>query len=381
MYEFDDPELADWHDPGGYTMGQHGSFSAHNGSLFCNITEVLRTSSNWGGGGKQFSVQEHIFVGSEMRIRLSSDNKLESDFGGGLRTWGFTTTGSQPDNHLSFRSMEQGLMPVFNRKYPEGHPIRNDLLGFRASAMITNEFVFLKPIEGIDLTEWHTYTILWEPENATFLIDGVVVATTNQVPQVRMKLFLSWWAGTNLTLQTQTVGQEEYYVDEYIQVDYASVFIPNKKFHEMDEEITGLLSHALSLIDELEQKNEDTTHLRTKYGEAQSEWQENQYLYDEAKPRLEAIINAIGHWDEIKNLYSQAGETIKALEQEGMSREATMAKGDYSRVEEAWAEYDYDTAKYYLQKIIEVQIPEQALQPILSILGTILLPTLIRRWN
>ena len=39
-----------------------------------------------------------------------------------------------------------------------------------------------EPIEGIDVTQWHDYTILWDLGRTIFLVDGVVVAEIEEAP-------------------------------------------------------------------------------------------------------------------------------------------------------------------------------------------------------
>jgi hypothetical protein len=362
-YDFENPEwVHDWHDPTGWHMGPHASFSAHDGSLFCNLTEVIRAGSSWGGGGKQWSIHEYLFAGLEMRVKLSSDNKLESDFGGGIRRWGFRS--KDVSYRLMFRSMEEGILSAFN----------SEMLGFMACAQLDGDFVFLKQIEGIDLTEWHTYKILWEPENATFLIDGVVVAETDKVPQVGMSIHLNWWAGTNLTLHCHTSGQEEVCVDEYLQVDYIRVFLKEGRLQEMDSEISGLLSSALQLIENHEQQGKNSSQFRKWYAEAQDDWQKD-HIYVSSKKLLQKIVAILGQWDEVVDMFSQANATIEDAEQTGATdRDINTMKGYYNQAENSWEAYNIQTTKYYLQKILDV--PEPALLPIL---GPVLLPALLRR--
>jgi hypothetical protein len=260
--------------------------------------------------------------------------------------------------------LEEGILQAFDSK----------LLGFMACVQLKDEFVFLKPIEGIDLTEWHTYTILWEPENATFLIDDVVVATTDEVPQVGMNVHLNWWAGTNLTLHCHTEGQEEICTDEYMQVDYIRVFTDEERIQEMDTEISGLLFRTSSLIEDLEGKGGNSTQLRSWHAEAREAWQKN-HLYWSSRNLLQTIIEVTENWDEVVEMFSQANATIQEAEQLGAdARTITIMKGYYSQAESRWREYDYKRTKTFLQQILDM--PEPAL---LCILGLILLPTLLRR--
>ena len=361
---FDDPELVDW---GGPILMKKASFTANSGYAFCNLSGVDPTTTG-GSQFKAYSIQRFLYAGIEMRVRLSSDNKLETDVGGGTRRWGFRS--GSPQYSLSFRSLEQGMISAFDTWYP-GHP-GNEMIGFCASTRINDEFVFWQKIEGIDLTEWHTYTILWQPEVATFLIDDVVVAITERVPQIPMRIYLRAASGENLTLQCKGVGGEEVSIDECIQVDYIRVFSPDSKFEEMDSEVSGLFAQALPMLDELEQRGENTTNLRAEYGKAQHDWQKDHYVYDEARPRLEKIIEAIENWDEIFTKFAQASECIGTLEGEVETRDATMLKAFLSKAEETWQECNCPATNQLLDNIIaKCPIPEA-----LTVLSLILLPAL-----
>ena len=80
------------------------------------------------------------------------------------------------------------------------------------------------------------------------------------------------------------------------------------------------------MISDLDQKNQNTTHIKAVYAEAQNNWRQKRHLYDEAKPRLEKIIDVLEHWDEIKDKFMQARTCIETLEQEGKTRDAMISK-------------------------------------------------------
>jgi hypothetical protein len=79
------------------------------------------------------------------------------------------------------------------------------------------------------MRDWHTYSILWEKDNATFLVDGEVIETFDTVPSTRMAavVFVSNYAVRGSTEQSPTSCS---YVpidtasDEWIQVDYVHMF-------------------------------------------------------------------------------------------------------------------------------------------------------------
>jgi hypothetical protein len=373
---FDDPELDDWSGQGGEDnrpiLGEYSSITAHNGYVFLNLSGVDPDRLSGTSGTKFYSTNYFHYAGIEMRVKLSSDNKAGGDIGGGGRRWGFRSGATQ--YALTFQTMEQGMLPAMNVWYP-GNP-GTELLGFFVSSRINDKFTFWQIIEGIDLTEWHTYTILWQPEAATFLIDDVVVAMTNEVPQIPMRVYLVVNAGQNLTLPCHTVDQEEICTDEYMQVDYVRVFTSDEKFHEKDLEMSGLITRAHSLISELDQKGENTTNLREQYSEAQDNWREDRRLYNEAKPRLERIIEVMEHWDEVEAMFAQASECIETLKKKGDTRNEKMCEAFYSNAVGTWEQHDYKATYPVLSSII-ARCPEP--MHLLTLLGLILLSALRRR--
>jgi hypothetical protein len=156
------------------------------------------------------------YVGMEIRLRCSSDNKLESEIGGGRRTWLFTEEWP-PGNLLGFNCLS-----------PEAdHP------GLCIESVVDNQLVFREPVIGIDIRDWHTYIILWQENNATFLVDGEVVGTTDKVPSAKMtsevgigNVVLHGDYGPQLKWEHIDVP-----FDEYIQIDYYRMFdIPEPTF-------------------------------------------------------------------------------------------------------------------------------------------------------
>jgi hypothetical protein len=74
------------------------------------------------------------------------------------------------------------------------------------------------------------------------------------------------------------------------------------------------------------------------------------------------MIESMENWGEIIAMFSQAGATIKVIEQNA-DRAAIVAKGQYSIAESAWKKYDYNTTKTYLEKILTKNIETQNPSP------------------
>ena len=117
-----------------------------------------------------------FYVGMEIRLRCSEDNGLKNGKGGGYRVWGLGDGHRQPipNNALIFDSFS-----------PQSH---SDFVGFWARAIVNNTLTLSTLLE-VDMTDWHTYTILWEPEKASFLIDEKIVGTTNKAPRTPLCVY------------------------------------------------------------------------------------------------------------------------------------------------------------------------------------------------
>jgi hypothetical protein len=379
--DFDDTvSLIDYEDLRSYRQGdvnwyidgawQFTAHSSRNGFWFINITDsAYNPDKGYGGYTYLWSEEEFrfAFVGIEMRLRFSSDNRLESDVGGGIRQWGF-----KDPSDLIFRSMSEGWLPYMDRVEPGGHPGR-EMIGFFAVSRIDGDYVYQR-IEGIDITDWHTYTILWQPMNATFLVDDEVVASIDTVPKQDMKVCLNIASDQDFTFPCEMVGGEEVCTDECIQVDYVRVFTGEEQFQEIDSEISGLLSRVLQLIEDTEQKGRNSTYLREQYASAQNYWGKDQYIYHEAKELLDPIIEALERWDEVSEMFTNASQHIGLAAQAGM--DTGKMERDYGSAEDSWAKFNYVITKWYLDRILDTQIPEA---PLLPILGLILLPALLRK--
>jgi hypothetical protein len=166
------------------------------------------------------------------------------------------------------------------------------------------------------------------------------------------------------------VEGEEICTDEYMQLDYIRVFVEDERFQEMDSEISGILTQTQQSIMKLDQKGENITQLEAEYGKAQANWQENHYLFCSAKKHLETINNALGHWDEISEMFAQARGQIEAAVNAGM--DTVSMERNYGYAEKAWSKLEYGVTQWYLQNILDIKISEPTILSILSMFGLIL---------
>jgi hypothetical protein len=202
--DFDDPEISKaWSNPAGT-----GTVTFRDGFAFLNTTDKSKAEQATAHRAA-LSTQglRYRYTSLETRLRCSDDNRLESDVGGGLRFWGFIDfTG---DKFLYFVSAS---------------PESGELGGFHACSGVSGMKLW-EPMTAIDMREWHTYTILWEPGNATFLVDEQVVATTDQVPKYGM----DFWIGNNNYearggLGQGQLGRIDVPFNQSIQVDHVHLF-------------------------------------------------------------------------------------------------------------------------------------------------------------
>ena len=345
-----------------------GSGTVRDGYAFLNITDesVMESSSRAGISPVDYDriptkptplpdAERWLYVSVETRLRWSDDNKLESDAGGGLRAWGLAEEFVWPLNKLMFISWS-----------PEAGP---ESAGFEIASNVNDSSTLREPITGIDMTEWHTYTITWEEGNAAFLVDGEVVGTTDTTPTASMNfdIYLE-----NLLPE----GRMDMEHNVSVQVDYIRLFTSEGRYRDWSEEISGLFSTAEEMIDEAEKNCMNTTNLKKDYYEnAKDVWREGYYNYFGAKAYLEEIIALAGLWDELFEMFTTCAARIEQARQDGAAdRTIMMMEGYYTQAESKWKAYDHVYAQMYLEKILAMPEPTVAL-----VLGLIFLPALLRR--
>jgi len=207
--DFDQKDTENWM----WRFGAEGTINLRDGYAFLNLTKGPKKSE---AGLVGYDKKWH-YCGLEITLRCSDDNKLESSIGGGLRAWGFIDE-IYAENWLGFFSY-----------CPESDP---DLVGFSATAMAGGDVVLREPVTGIDMREWHTYTIIWDKNNATFLVDRETIATTNKTPSSSQRLIIlansgRWSKDGPYGMLIGGLGYVNWIdlkYDEQIQVDKVRVF-------------------------------------------------------------------------------------------------------------------------------------------------------------
>jgi hypothetical protein len=215
MDGFDDPEASRqlWeptpYTPPGFPLAREkgtGTITFRDGFAFLNTTDQTK-ADGLAIAALSSTYQAYKYTSLETRLRCSDDNGLASDIGAGFRFWGFW------DYH-------GGKFLYFQSASNES---REDRVGFRAVCG-NSGLKLIEPITGIDMREWHTYTILWDQGNATFIVDGEVVATTNDAPKSSMALVI----GNSNRVPHNPGFLIDVPFNQSIQVDYVHLFSANE---------------------------------------------------------------------------------------------------------------------------------------------------------
>jgi hypothetical protein len=96
---------------------------------------------------------------------------------------------------------EINLVWFFHQIGPDG--VSNGLI----AQVIANGVQYTYPISDINISEWHTYDIIWKSGNVRFYIDGALVAThNNATPAVNLQTHLwvdnaNWNSNANIVFQ------------------------------------------------------------------------------------------------------------------------------------------------------------------------------------
>ncbi len=104
----------------------------------------------------------------------------------------------------------------------------------------------------------------------------------------------------------------------------------------------------------------------------------NWHIIDDVNISVHACPDShAGLWDEIEEMFSEAERHIQDAEKAGI--DTSTMRFYLSVAEDFTKDCDYVTARSYLQGILDAEIAESVLLPLLSILGLILLAALMQR--
>jgi hypothetical protein len=336
-------------------MAGTGTSSFSNGTLYLIINEEGSAESfshaalhDYSGSFHLYShrdttVMPWLYKTMEVRLRCSNDNKRNSSIGGGKWWWGFVDfIGERPPfrkNALYFKSGSP--------ECEEGD------IGFTVESLVNGTVVFQKHLTGIDMRDWHNYTVIWNADNATFKVDGEVVATISGAGKVPYEPMPMYIAISNIISHSPWawMGLDH---DQFIEIDFLHLYYADEEEYRNETELlSGLFANASRLIQDLESRGYDVQEQRYLYSMAENNWT-NYRLYL-ARQSLEEIISSAWKYevgDEIirGDLFRIAEEEIARVEGEGI--DVRFLKADLSRAEKCWETQDFACAKMYLERII-----------------------------
>ena len=299
--------------------------------LFINKTpHGAKATFNDGGGGRG----ERWLYGSMQTYLKMSENEANCCY-----SWGFGA-GQHPDDAkdvLCFTFFPQRSEP--------------DLAGFWILIIINNEPVLIEPVD-INLRDWHTYTIHWEPDNATFFIDGKKILTTNQVPYSSMHIGACVSnAAFEVTDYVKWLGTEGTDLDEWIQIDYTHFFMEEKQHSEYVRDAESILLAASQKIQEAERHGLAIDNFHEYQADATEALEEGEYIPGQLYTKIKAVAD-LSSEDLVMfaQLFPEAQEKLQSLQGDAENRTELEAK--YMLVQTEWDKCNFEVSEFYLRLII-----------------------------
>jgi hypothetical protein len=275
-----------------------------------------------------------------MRIQVGSDS---AEVGNGTRCWGFSS--GDPDTNVDFLGFSW---------YSPGSG--DDLVGFWAQSFINDSLVDKRPIIGVDVRDWHTYTVHWGEGHASLLVDGNIVMETEHVTEDPMCLLVHGgnWAfnmppGQDYITAVDILDLEH---DAWIQVDHIQVTMTGRQADEYRNKTAEYLSAAAGIIAEAELRGLKVQGMLEDHATATDALQREGYIHGELCQRIGALANLRElQLVAISDLFRRANEVIQAPGLE--EREHKMLKADYDRAEKAWQNCDFSRTMIILNRILQ----------------------------
>jgi hypothetical protein len=232
--------VADSSQPSGYDPPGSSALSGYTESYETDfpgnsLPAGWDTYSGTPGGdpGGQFGGASHAVVGNGM---LSLKTFQDPNYGNEWVTGGVCDCGVSPTYGAYFvRSRVTGPGPTnVELLYPNsGWPPEidfNETSGTTSASMATVHWGASNSqyhsYENIDLTQWHTWGVIWTPTSITYTIDGQVWSTVTssdaEIPNVPMHLALQQqtWCGATPAYACPTAP-------ESMQINWVAVYTPN----------------------------------------------------------------------------------------------------------------------------------------------------------
>jgi hypothetical protein len=282
----------------------------------------------------------HVSV--ECRLRCGDDNGLRGGAGAGHRGWGLVDSNVYPDWGDNFMG--------FNSHSPESD---KSLTGFYVLICINGSIVRQENISHIDMRQWHNYTILWEPGNATFLVDGESVLTTTEVPNVPMAVCLVTQSRSDVLLPSRRLEWKEPLIleqDQWIQIDYVQIFMGKQNHTRYLKEANQTLVTASRNLLSAELMDIDTQPLGENHAQATEALNHAGYIPAELYVKMVSLADILPlYLDELSDKFKKAEKRIQNLILEGKDTRPLEAQLDLAR--RAVGECDFKLSLFYLKKI------------------------------
>jgi hypothetical protein len=208
-----------------------------------------------------------------------------------------------------------------------------------AVSVVNQSRVYHKKVD-VDIREWHNYTIQWTENNATFLVDGITVATTEKVPR---KIGLGFYAGVDNSChqyrgdpQTGTGKPEDayaYFWNGIWEIPLAlnhtfSLILDRYEITAPDnsEVFTNLLEEADQRIADAETAGANTTYLWKTHRESFLELEATSYLGSSSYIAMTAIRE---HLLGITNHLVSATEALTSARENRRDRDLEIMRAQY----------------------------------------------------
>ena len=295
-----------------------------------------------------------LYVSVEIRLRCSHDNGLLSDVGGGARYWGLEEKYTFPQNMACFSSN-----PREADDYPTGGEFPWNMYpgyGFRAYT-VANGSVVYESLYEIDITEWHNYTISWEPGNLTYLVDGKVVSFSDSSPSVPMHCIINLWNNVGIK-EDGTVARMDIEQDVTIQVDHIRFFTTVERFNESSRDVDSRFTHTSKKIEEAELNGIDALVLNQQLDSARRTWGNGYYSHPRtvmALDSLDALVDEVlENHEQVESMLDRAEKAIENALGNIEDRELAIMEGYMDKALEFWDELDCNQTIIYLQKVLDM---------------------------
>jgi len=225
-----------------------------------------------------------------------------------------------------------------------------DLAGFRILIIINEKPLLVEPV-NVNLRDWHTYAIHWEPDNVTFLIDDKKVFTTNQVPHAPMHIgaYISN-AAFEVTDDVKWLGTDDTDADEWIQIDYIQVFMKKAQHSEYVRDAERILLTASQMIQAAESQGLVIDNFDEYLTAATKALEEDGYILGELYTKVKAVADLSSEDLEVfAQLFLLATEKLQSKTD---SKNQTALEANYLLAQTEWNKCNFEVTENYLQLVI-----------------------------